>query len=109
MLIFRLSALPCFGKGLKVLSDRIQAVRKLLQQRVLHSPRVPLPTGPSKMFGNAVILHQLFYLTDCDSCWLRTLWLQLKLREYKSGMPCKLLYFSWWKVSQQLQQLVPQI
>jgi hypothetical protein len=39
-------------------------VRKLLHKRVLHSRRNPLPTGPSKLFGNAVILHQLFYLTD---------------------------------------------
>jgi hypothetical protein len=64
MPIFRLSAIPRFGKGLKDLSDRLQAVRKLLHQRVLHSCRNPLPTGPSKPFGNAVILHQLFYLTD---------------------------------------------
>jgi hypothetical protein len=89
MPIFRLSALPRFGKGLKVFSDRLQTVRKLLHQRVLHIRRNPLPTGPSKPFGNAVILHQLFYLTYCDSCWLRKLWLQLKLRECNSDIPCK--------------------
>jgi hypothetical protein len=38
-----------FGKGLKVLSDRPQAVRKLLHLRVLHSRRDSLPTGPSKL------------------------------------------------------------
>jgi hypothetical protein len=81
---FRLSALSRFGNGLKVLSERLQVVRKLLHQRVLHSRRNPLRTEPSKPFVNAFILHQLFYLTDCDSCWLRKLWLQLTLRECKS-------------------------
>jgi hypothetical protein len=64
MPIFRLSELPRFGIGLKVLSDRLQAVPKLLPQRVLHIRRNPLPTGPSKPFGNSIILQLLFYLTE---------------------------------------------
>jgi hypothetical protein len=71
MPVFHSSALPWFRQVLNALSDRLQAVRKILHQRVLHCGRNPLPTEPSKPFGNAVTLHQLFYLTDCGSSWFR--------------------------------------
>jgi hypothetical protein len=71
MPVFHSSALPWFRQVFRALSDCLQAVRKILHQRVLHFRRKPLPTEPPKPFGNAVTLHQLSYLTDCGSSWFR--------------------------------------